>query len=320
MTSDQNPLRPLLPRFGLPESASLRLLNRSENTTWIAGEGTPDATILRQHRQGYHSPQEVRSELAWLAALQGQADVRVVRPKGGTDVHFAGDQMVVGFHPITGQEPRPGDDLRPLFGQLGVITARLHRHARGWPRPAGFARKRWDCDTILGPAAHWGQWPAAPGLTGQGQQVIAQAARTVTNWLADYGTGPNRMGLIHGDLRLANLLMDATGLWVIDFDDCGFGWWMYDFAAAVSFMETDPRVPELAAIWEDGYASVTPLSAQDIAALPVLVLLRRILLTAWLGTRAGSDTAAEFGGPAFTEGTVALADRFMTHGPLRIWD
>jgi Ser/Thr protein kinase RdoA (MazF antagonist) len=106
---------------------------------------------------------------------------------------------------------------------------------------------------------------------------------------------------------------------VIDFDDCGFSWWMYDFAAAVSFIEADPRLPELADRWCAGYARAAPLVAADRAMLPTLVMLRRLLLTAWLGTRADSDTAREFGGPAYAEGTVALADRFLTRGPARFW-
>jgi Ser/Thr protein kinase RdoA (MazF antagonist) len=58
---------------------------------------------------------------------------------------------------------------------------------------------------------------------------------------------PLVFGLIHADLRLANLMVDDQGLTAIDFDDCGFGWWVYDLASALSFIETDPRLPELIA-------------------------------------------------------------------------
>ena len=47
---------------------------------------------------------------------------------------------------------------------------------------------------------------------------------------------------------------------------------------------------------------------------PALIFLRRVLLTAWLATRADSDTAQSLGGPAYTLGTLALADRFLTDG------
>ena len=48
--------------------------------------------------------------------------------------------------------------------------------------------------------------------------------------------------------------------------------------------------------------------------IPSLILLRRVLLTAWLSTRADSDTAQALGGPAYTRGTVALAEHYLTNG------
>lgn len=132
--------------------------------------------------------------------------------------------------------------------------------------------------------------------------------------LQAYGTGQKVFGLIHADLRLANLMVDAQGLWAIDFDDCGFGWWIYDLASALSFIETDPRLPDLIARWCEGYARVAPLQAVDRAMIPAMIFLRRVLLTAWLATRADSDTAQSLGGPAYTTGTLQLAEGFLTDG------
>src|SRR5262249_34337093 len=83
--------------------------------------------------------------------------------------------------------------------------------------------------------------------------------------LGSYGRGDDRFGLIHADVRLANLLVDGDDIQVIDFDDCGFGWFMFDLATAVSFMEHDPRVPELCDAWVRGYRRVLPLPAADEA-------------------------------------------------------
>jgi hypothetical protein len=48
--------------------------------------------------------------------------------------------------------------------------------------------------------------------------------------------------------------------------------------------------------------------------IPALILLRRVLLTAWLATRADSDTAQGLGGPAYTLGTLALAEEYLSNG------
>ena len=55
----------------------------------------------------------------------------------------------------------------------------------------------------------------------------------------------------------------ATTITVIDFDDCGFGWYFYDFGTAVSFFEDDPAVPEWQDAWVGGYRTRRPLAAAD---------------------------------------------------------
>jgi Ser/Thr protein kinase RdoA (MazF antagonist) len=302
-----DPLVRALPAFGLAPDTPLTLLNRSENETWRAGP-----LVLRLHRQGYHRRDEIASELAWLGALGGVAGLATVRPAG--PVLTLDGRHISAFHHLPGQELQPGDDLGRWFGPLGGITARLHLQARQWTPPPGFARKRWDVATILGPRPHWGDWRAAPGLDADGRAVLEQATARLAADLGAYGTGPEVFGLIHADLRLANLMVDGDRLTAIDFDDCGFGWWAYDLAAALSFIETDPRLPDLIALWCQGYARVAPLPAADRAMIPALILLRRVLLTAWLASRADSDTAAHLGGPAYSLGSVALADRFLTDG------
>ena len=169
-------------------------------------------------------------------------------------------------------------------------------------------------ETILGPRPHWGHWRQAQGLDAPGETLLARATEALAARLTAYGTGPDRFGLIHADLRLANLMVAGDRLTAIDFDDCGFGWWAYDLAAALSFIETDPRLPDLIARWLEGYASVAPLQAEDRAMIPSLIFLRRVLLTAWLATRADSDTAQGFGGSGYTAGTLELAEGYLSGG------
>ena len=41
---------------------------------------------------------------------------------------------------------------------------------------------------------------------------------------------PYQFGLIHGDFWAGNLLINQQEIGVIDFADCGFGYWIYDLA------------------------------------------------------------------------------------------
>lgn len=311
-------LRAALPDWGLAPDARLDRLSLSENIAFRASDGQADL-VLRVHRPGYHERDEIASELSWLRALGG--DMPVPRPVPTRDggpildlVHGGRRYHVVAFAYLPGAEPEAGGDLTGWFHALGTLTARLHLQARGWRRPAGFRRKVWTFDTMIGRAPLWGDWRAGLGLDAEGARVIGRAAERLERELAAIGEGPEVFGLIHADLRLANLLVDGPRLSLIDFDDCGFSWFLYDFAAAVSFIEHEPYVPALAAAWAEGYRRAAPLSDADAARLPLFVALRRILLTAWLASRGETDTARALG-PGYTRGTVEICEAFLAGAP-----
>ena len=56
--------------WDLPAGATPRLINLSENATFLVEAGSGYRRILRVHRAGYNSPLAIESELAWMAALQ----------------------------------------------------------------------------------------------------------------------------------------------------------------------------------------------------------------------------------------------------------
>jgi Ser/Thr protein kinase RdoA (MazF antagonist) len=309
-----------LPRWQLSSATEVRVLNLSENATFALHCPRRDRElVLRVHRIGYSAAGEIRSELAWIEALRNDGVVETVTPVAGDDGEFVqtlasptgrAARQAVAFERLPGCEPNPTGEAASWFTRLGELTARMHTHARQWRPPEGFRRKRWHLAAMLGPEAFWGSWRAAAGLTAAGTAVIERATSLIECRLAQFGDGPDRFGLIHADLRLANLLVDGDHLRIIDFDDCGFSWFMYDFATAVSFMEEQPLVPALLAAWIEGYRRAAPLSPEEVAEIPTFVVLRRIVLSAWLASHAEVPAARQFGS-AYTDGTVMLAQRLL---------
>ncbi len=316
-------LRGALPFWGLSDATELKLLTISENATFRAHDpSTGRDVVFRVHRPGYHTRAEIESELAWLTALGQDGVVATLTPVPKTDGSLIADiddegtkRHAVAFELVSGSEPAEGEDLPRWFRELGAINARLHAHARSWQPPEGFVRKRWDYDAMLGKVMLWGDWRAALGLTDEGRAVLERTALVLHDLVDAYGTSPDRFGLVHADMRVANLLVDGDRLSVIDFDDCGFSWYLYDFAAAISFVEHEPYIPQLQAAWIEGYRTVAPLTDAECAILPVFIMLRRMLLTAWVASHAETPTAQAMG-EAYTEGTVALARAFLaTYDP-----
>jgi len=309
-------LRDALPRWGVGPDAGLKLLTISENATFLANDDGR-RIVFRVHRPDYHTLEEIRSELAWIEALRADGVAATPGPLRMRDGELLGAfedegslRHVVAFEHMSGGEPEPGADMPHWYRTLGTITAGLHGHVRGWRTPAGFRRKLWDFDAMLGDRPLWGDWRDGLGLEPEGRALIERASAALRREVEAYGAAPERFGLIHADLRPANLLVDGDRLGVIDFDDCGFSWFMYDFAAAVSFMEHEPFIPELQEAWLEGYATVAPVSREERAIIPTFLLLRRILLTAWVASHAETPTAQSMGVP-FTHGTLELAERHL---------
>lgn len=294
-----------LRQYNIGPDATLRLLNLSENATYLV-EDAGTRSILRVHRRDYHRPHEIESELDWLAALRTDSDITVPTvlptPDGRrvVTVNACGtDRYAVHFDMVAGAEPDENALTMEDFHTLGQITATLHDHAQRWTLPDGFDRFAWDWEHSLGAQARWGRWQDAVGVGPSENDVLERAQALLRNRLQAYGTGPDRFGLIHADLRLANLLVDSNGtgsqpskITVIDFDDCGFGWYFYDFGTAVSFIEDDPALPEWQEAWVSGYRSRRDLPAADEDMLASFVLLRRLLLLAWMGSHSHSRESA----------------------------
>ncbi|MFD2646218.1 phosphotransferase enzyme family protein [Devosia albogilva] len=294
-----------------------RLLNRSENETFLVETGQ-GAFTLRVHRVGYQSRPAIESELAWLSALRRDTNLDIPEPVPGRDggllqsfVTTTGEpRLAVLFRFVSGSEPQPDDDLVGLFGRLGEYAAVLHGHTEKWQRPSGFERPVWEAATILDADAPWGDWRLAPGVDRSVRSVLDRLDSALWLRLAEYGKSPERFGLIHADMRLGNLLVEGDRVTLIDFDDCGFCWFAYDFAAAISFHETQPVIPGLKAAWLEGYTRIRKLDAADLKSLDAMVMLRRMALLAWIGSHA--DTAlAQQHMDGFAAGTAELAERYL---------
>jgi len=323
MRAELDPLaRAALEQYDFSPEAQVNLINVSENSTYRVDDSqTGRKAAMRVHRPGYHSEAAIRSELAWMEALDDARVVHAPRPLAARDGSLlttvsvdglGAPRHVVLFEWLEGETPSQAGDLAPGVRVVGSIAARMHAHARSWQRPTWFTRHRWDYEAGLGPQANWGRWQDGLGIGPEEHGVLTRLDRALRDRLVTYGKSSARFGLTHTDLRLANLLVKDGDIRVLDFDDCGFAWFMYDAASPYTFMEEDPRVPELVAAWVEGYKSEAPLAPADEAIIPTMIMFRRLVVLAWIGSHHEfADEAAE-SGPAYTTTTCELAEKYLS--------
>jgi Ser/Thr protein kinase RdoA (MazF antagonist) len=306
-------------QYGMPPDCSMHLYPLTENWTYRIEASSMAPVVLRIYRPGGRPPAEIMSELAWMSAIRKESQSLVPdvipTPKGSRVLELTRDGPLdpcycVMFSCAPGCEPAE-DELATWFPRLGAITARLHRHARDWAQPSWFRRPRWDVSTTLGDRPHWGPWQSSVTDAEQLRQ-LERLAEVVMARLRAFGEEGHRFGLVHADLRLANLLVDGDRITVIDFEDCGLSWYLYDLACALTFNEGRADVRVLIALWVDGYRQVEHLSAEDEKEIDTFLMLRRLMLTAYAGLRHDTELAAQMRASGYNAETCAIAEPYLS--------
>lgn len=300
--------RTALASYGL-EHARLTLQRYEQNTTFRV-DARGGRYLLRINRPRVHTPDTIGSEMAWLSALRRDTDLGVPEPVAARDGSF----VVVARDPGV-PEPRVCVLLHWLDGwfinqrlapahlwRVGALAGELDKHAATWTAPSGFLRPRVDTltndakvDSIARSAAlaRHGDHPTAEDANRALQLVEAlvstddaalfaralEAVRATTRTLADEN---GAFGLIHGDLHHENFLFHRGEARAIDFDDCGWGFHLYDLAVTLSELESRPRYKELRDALLEAYAEIHPLPDNHVIHLSALFILRRMQLLLWV--------------------------------------
>lgn len=167
--------------------------------------------------------------------------------------------------------------------QLGCLMARLHQRAQHWKPPSTFQRRRWDWDGLFGAKGGFGvpageAWARLPEPYYTLMRRVADEAGEVMQTL---GTGPEVFGLIHSDLGLGNVLFAGGEARAIDFDDCGFGYWLYDMAATLRRWRWTADWSVYHHAFLRGYTEIQPWPTALCHALDTLMAARSVSVALW---------------------------------------
>ena len=290
-------------RFGVRTVSPPVLLSYRENAVFrVDDASTGGRYVIRAHRPRYQTERSIRSELAWMQALR-QSGVDTPAAVAGTDGDLVQAVALDGWreplycdmmHWIEGVPPaadNAGGDLAETYHLVGSINARMHRHVRAWETPPGFERHAWDEDGMFGDAPLWGRFGDLEALTGNQVALLSEACDATRARVVAFGKAPDRFGLIHADMLPENILVTSGGPQVIDFDDCGFGWFLYDFATCVSFHEGKDSFATVHDAWIGGYRGVAPLPDEFLEESLTFRLARFIVILGWLHGRRDTSFA-----------------------------
>jgi Ser/Thr protein kinase RdoA (MazF antagonist) len=292
--------RAALEAYGFSE-ARLRLTVDAGNTTYRVRtvDHTPmegglyvdNCYSLRLHQPGYQNEGAVDSELEWLSALS-DAGLPVPQPISTLEGELSVEVSVPG---VPGA--RQCSLLRWVKGRMvtklvrpwhmkviGRLIARLQDHASSWKPSTGFVRRHYDRNGFWGDDTGTGYtadevWPRIPRRY---FDAFREVTMRVEGVMEDWGKGPELYGLIHADLGTkANVMFHRGEARAIDFDDGGYGYWVYDLAVPMVDWEGEAEWTTFRDAILEGYTEIRSIHEEQLEKLELFQAAFRAMEIFW---------------------------------------
>lgn len=273
-----------------------RLLGHRENAVFEVALPSGRAA-LRLHRQGYQDDAAIRSELWWCAALarQGVAVPAALPSRsGGYLVKLSNGRNASVIDWMAGEafgeagKPLPcasEDRLKRHFA-LGELLADIHAATDRLVLPADFTRPRWDIDGLVGEAPLWGRFWEHPAASPSQAEILRAARDFLHDQIIRHQQQGGDFGLIHADVLRENILVNQGSLSLIDFDDSGFGFRLYDLGTALSQNLYEPDYPHIRDALVAGYGQTRAVSTKMAE---IFTLARTCTSVGWAAPRLAPD-------------------------------
>lgn len=236
----------------------------------------------------------LRSQLLWLNAMQDEPELGLPLPiltKAGALLstislegepkgrHVALLKWVSGDHRWFRAKGAQSPVLEELdMFRLGAYTGRLHLQSQNFSAPENFIRPTWDYETIFGGDARlWNSEETI--LSSSDTKLLSSVAERLKQSLSEYGKDRENFGLIHRDLQPKNLVFYNDHPRAIDFDHCGWGYYLYDLSFLLFYIDQEDSVFYRASMKDgliSGYMSERPLSQHDLEQLETFVVMRHL--------------------------------------------
>lgn len=309
------------------ETADIWLLKYRENCVFgVRDIKTDTKYAMRIHRPDYHCLEALKSELLWVEAL---AKDGVLTPD---IIHTQKGDLLITCETEQVPEPRvcdllgwvEGEQLGNIEGEgdlsnedvyanhllAGKVAAQIHNQAEGWTIPEGFKRPMMDAEGLVGKTGYLGDFRTHPDLTPEQLSILTKAADKAIDAMNGFGQAPDCFGLTHADFLPENLLIKDGDVRIIDFDDCGFGWYMMDLATSLFFLQGEDCYQSAYDGFVKGYRSTRNLPDDHLAMLPSCYIMRALAYVGWTATRHQTPAAQELS-PILIEMALGLADVYL---------
>lgn len=241
--------------------------------------------VLRLHLAQAVRRDWLEGEIGWLRAIGADSALVVPRPvslRDGGFVYADESWVAVLFEHIAGEIAQP-DTLSAINMQhIGAFIGQLHNVTITSQQT--ITRPRLDYDGLFGEAGRYRLGEAAAIFTPKQTAVFDATTARIQQTMDTLGTGSDVFGLIHGDLLAKNILIVGDRVRALDFEYCGYGYYLYDLTPLLWQLKSaraDDYGQLEAALWA-GYISVRPDAVPHRNLLEPFIAARQVASCRWL--------------------------------------
>jgi|GEM_PF-7100616 len=177
-----------------------------------------------------------------------------------------------------------------LFKEIGKLIAHIHDQLAIWRKPNDFHRPMLDAEGLIGNNGALGY--ANLGYRYFDRETVS-LFELVSQRLIDFQaviTKEKNFGLIHGDLHLNNIIYHQNTLVPIDFDDSGWGYYIYDLAVILANHWGMTEYSEIKTNLFQGYRTIKEISVDIENKILLFIAARYIFIALYLAGKSQTES------------------------------
>jgi Ser/Thr protein kinase RdoA (MazF antagonist) len=277
-----------------------------------AADGTLYALRIRKLLGAYR--EQIQSELIVLRDLRHGTGMDIPVPVATRTGEWfclftvGGDPYVgVLFTWVAGVHVGGHEITLTQMSQMAQSVAQLHDFSRSYHPPAEFVRPVYDAAWFLGSASWCTGAEFVQRLNPGDAAFLRRLNDRMDAFLHSYPHNEATFGLIHYDLHAGNFLFGDGAANLIDFDECGWGYYLFDLAHILFEFVEHPDFALFKRTAVQQYAvQAGPVEDDD---LTLFLALQGVAYANWLYRifrRDGNEEAMVYWGPTIVRRVKAI--------------
>ena len=273
--------RKALASYGLAE-ARLRDLKAASHSAFEVRTGDPARHYALRILGPDGDLKQLERETLWLTALCQDTDLVVPEPVLSMDGHLVRKVAIAGVHGVRpcvllrwADGSSVDEDLTPdHVNRVGRSVAALHVHAETFRWPEEITPPRRNA-TLMSEVLDIRLLKSA--FDASEINLFRTAIDRIAETMARLRDGPEVAGTIHGGLHRRSVLFAGNGdVRLVGFDGCRWGYYAYDLAVVVGWIERREAAEEMLDELFEGYRTIRSLPDEVKRSVPTFAALRAI--------------------------------------------